>query len=287
MFQAKLTNEAIKAKRQCFRSFLLLKSNNLGTAASGPFEYMDNPFFSHLFIDEAAQATEPEILCPLSCVVDPYPGGKLVEVGFIGDPRQLSPQIFSDESAKYGLGRSFMERLLRRPVECMGGGGEDMLGSPTKKDTLFNDAESSLMDLIRYYSSVDGRGQDESLTIFLTENYRGHPAFLMVRAHCTSFLLCVYERSLMLPLANSKMTSSFFYYDRLGCAKDLNDEVRQLWCGRLREIESTSKAVMPKEDTRSLNDFFRVVKQTTWPIHFLGVAVRLFRGVLCLEVLWF
>ena len=35
-----------------------------------------------------------------------------------------------------------------------------------------------MMDLIRYYATVDGQ---EQLTIFLCENYRGHPSFLMVR----------------------------------------------------------------------------------------------------------
>ena len=45
--------------------------------------------------DEAAQATEPEILCPISCVVDPHLGGRKVEICLIGDPRQLSPRVFA------------------------------------------------------------------------------------------------------------------------------------------------------------------------------------------------
>ena len=68
----------------------------------------ENPFFTHLFIDEAAQATEPEILCPISCVVDPQSRssrGKAVEIVFVGDPRQLSPRVYSSKVADT-LGRS-------------------------------------------------------------------------------------------------------------------------------------------------------------------------------------
>ncbi len=70
-----------------------------------------------------------------------------------------------------------MERLLRRPVKCLGGGEQHMLGPIRLPDSLFDETASSLMDLIRYYATVDGQ---EQLTIFLTDNYRGHPGFLMV-----------------------------------------------------------------------------------------------------------
>jgi hypothetical protein len=71
-----------------------------------------------------------------------------------------------------------MERLLKRPVKCLGWGEDHMLGPETKSDSLFGGGASSLTDLIRYYANIDGQ---ELLTIFLCENYRGHPSFLMVR----------------------------------------------------------------------------------------------------------
>lgn len=72
-----------------------------------------------------------------------------------------------------------MERLLKRPVECLGWGEDHMLGPEKEDSSLFDGGASSLADLIRYYANVDGQ---ELLTIFLCENYRGHPSFLMVRS---------------------------------------------------------------------------------------------------------
>ena len=89
LFRAKITNEAIAKKRQCFRQYLQSNSHNLGYSISGLPDSSMDPYFSHLFIDEAAQASEPEILIPISCVIDPYLGAKKAEVALIGDPRQL------------------------------------------------------------------------------------------------------------------------------------------------------------------------------------------------------
>ncbi|KAL7516520.1 LOW QUALITY PROTEIN: hypothetical protein ACHAWX_001531, partial [Stephanocyclus meneghinianus] len=265
LFRAKITNEAINKRRTCFRQYLLSDLNNTGLSFD-QLPKITDPFFSHLFIDEAAQATEPEILVPLSCVVDPYFGTK--KQTFIGDPRQLSPLIFSETSLKYGLGRSFMERLLRRPVKCLGGGEQHILGPIRLPDSLFDETASSLMDLIRYYATVDGQ---EQLTIFLTQNYRGHPGFLM-------------------------MPSSFFYFDRLRCANEMNAKDLNFWQSRLREIEALSRPLLHPfrdEDEDFMhykfvkkNPYFQVHKQSKWPIHFLGVrgedksiALETFTGI--------
>ena len=83
LFRANLTNHCIRSKRECFKSYLLPANNTLGVS----FEKMTSSeeiFFSHLFIDESAQATELEILCPMSCVVDNHPVGRKVEIALIG-----------------------------------------------------------------------------------------------------------------------------------------------------------------------------------------------------------
>ena len=151
LFRAQITNHAVRAKQQCFKTFILSESNPLGLSF-GQVTANENPFFTHLFIDEAAQATEPEILCPISCCVDPHFGGRKVEIALVGDPRQLSPRVFANNVAD-NLGRSFMERLLRRPVTCLGGGEESLLGSDTQSDSLLDNA-GSLSDLIRYYANM-------------------------------------------------------------------------------------------------------------------------------------
>lgn len=88
LFRAKITNEAIAKRRECFRQYLSSDAQNLGFSIDIPDETIA-PYFSHLFVDEAAEASEPEILIPMSVVIDPYPGAKKVEIALIGDPRQL------------------------------------------------------------------------------------------------------------------------------------------------------------------------------------------------------
>ena len=246
LYRAQLTNYAIRTKRQCFVSYL--RSNNpIGLNFGGSeASCSKEPFFSHLFIDEAAQATEPEVLCPMSVVIDPFPGEQKVEIALVGDPRQLSPHIYSEKAALHGLGRSFMERILKRPVECIGRGESHILGPDTINS--LDGPGTSLLDLIRYYHSIDGQ---EQLTIFLTENYRGHPAFLM-------------------------MPSALFYYDRLKSAKDLDLDSISYWVERLRPVEALSNRVeMTIESSVSYQDdmniYRQVHRQSNWPIHFRAV----------------
>ncbi|RDY10645.1 putative RNA helicase SDE3, partial [Mucuna pruriens] len=62
--------------------------------------------FSHIFLDEAGQASEPETLIPVShlCTRDTV-------VVLAGDQLQLGPVIYSKKADEYGLGVSYMERL--------------------------------------------------------------------------------------------------------------------------------------------------------------------------------
>ena len=66
--------------------------------------------FTHLFVDESCQATEPEVLIPLSKV------SKDCNVVLGGDPRQLGPQIYDPSCAEEGLALSLLERLMALPI---------------------------------------------------------------------------------------------------------------------------------------------------------------------------
>nr|XP_055057100.1 RNA helicase Mov10l1 isoform X3 [Misgurnus anguillicaudatus] len=67
--------------------------------------------FTHVFLDEAGQATEPETLIPLGLLSEE--GGQIV---LAGDPKQLGPVIKSKIASAFGLGVSFLERLMRLPL---------------------------------------------------------------------------------------------------------------------------------------------------------------------------
>ncbi|KAL9988658.1 hypothetical protein ACROYT_G003130 [Oculina patagonica] len=67
--------------------------------------------FTHIFIDEAGHATEPECIIPVADLLDPNNprGGQLV---LAGDPKQLGPILRSPITQKYGLETSLLERLM-------------------------------------------------------------------------------------------------------------------------------------------------------------------------------
>uniref|UniRef100_A0A8C4R056 RNA helicase n=1 Tax=Eptatretus burgeri TaxID=7764 RepID=A0A8C4R056_EPTBU len=70
--------------------------------------------FSHVFVDEAAYAIEPECLIPVAGLLKPMSkdnptGGQLV---LAGDPKQLGPILRSSLAKKHGLEMSLLERLM-------------------------------------------------------------------------------------------------------------------------------------------------------------------------------
>lgn len=68
-------------------------------------------YFSHIFIDEAAQAMECETIMPLSltdvttCVV------------MAGDHMQMGPKVYSEETKKQRFGRSANDSRVRKSLE--------------------------------------------------------------------------------------------------------------------------------------------------------------------------
>ncbi|XP_071069085.1 RNA helicase Mov10l1-like [Dasypus novemcinctus] len=67
--------------------------------------------FTHVFVDEAGQACEPECLIPLGLISSTK--GQIV---LAGDPMQLGPVVKSRLATAYGLNMSMLERLMSRPV---------------------------------------------------------------------------------------------------------------------------------------------------------------------------
>ncbi|AQL09697.1 putative RNA helicase SDE3 [Zea mays] len=63
--------------------------------------------FTHIFLDEAGQASEPEAMVPLSGLC-----GRDTVVVLAGDPKQLGPVVYCREAERCGLGTSYLERLL-------------------------------------------------------------------------------------------------------------------------------------------------------------------------------
>ncbi|XP_013972741.1 RNA helicase Mov10l1 isoform X7 [Canis lupus baileyi] len=100
--------------------------------------------FTHVFVDEAGQASEPECLIPLGLVSDANS-----QIVLAGDPMQLGPVIKSRLAMAYGLNVSMLERLMSRPAYLR---DEDAFGACGAYNPL--------------------------LVTKLVKNYRSHPALL-------------------------------------------------------------------------------------------------------------
>uniref|UniRef100_A0A673H764 RNA helicase n=1 Tax=Sinocyclocheilus rhinocerous TaxID=307959 RepID=A0A673H764_9TELE len=64
--------------------------------------------FSHIFVDEAGHAVEPETVISVAGLLNAKTG----QLVLAGDPKQLGPILRSPFAIKYGLGLSLLERLM-------------------------------------------------------------------------------------------------------------------------------------------------------------------------------
>lgn len=100
--------------------------------------------FTHIFIDEAGQAVEPECVIGIAGLLHPQEG----QLVLAGDPEQLGPILRSPLALRHQLGLSLLERLMR--------------GNPL------------------YHKSSDTHLYNTTFVTKLLRNYRSHPAILKV-----------------------------------------------------------------------------------------------------------
>ncbi|KAK9664322.1 hypothetical protein RND81_14G033300 [Saponaria officinalis] len=112
-------------------------------------EGLKRGYFSHIILDEAGQASEPETMVPISNLCQ-----KDTVIVLAGDPKQLGPVIFSPDAKRYGLVKSYLERLF----EC----------------ELYSEG-------------------DEGYVTTLQRNYRSHPDILQLPSelfYCGQLIAC-------------------------------------------------------------------------------------------------
>jgi helicase MOV-10 len=122
--------------------------------------------FTHIFIDEAGQATEPETLIPIAGIFEmectASNGGQVV---LAGDPEQLGPVLRSPIAIRGGLGMSLLERFMKHiPVYMRRssdvGGANDTCGMEGDRGGM---------------AAYNGH-----FVVKLVRNYRSHPEILKV-----------------------------------------------------------------------------------------------------------
>ncbi|KAM8975149.1 helicase MOV-10 [Pelodytes ibericus] len=98
--------------------------------------------FSHVFIDEAGHAVEPECVTAIAGLLDVNEG----QLVLAGDPKQLGPILRSPLAIEHGLGMSLLERLMTH-------------------NPLYQ---------------KDDKGYNSKFVTKLLKNYRSHPSILKV-----------------------------------------------------------------------------------------------------------
>nr|XP_031359536.1 RNA helicase Mov10l1 [Lonchura striata domestica] len=117
------------------------------TCSSAGFFYQTDTrlgHFTHVILDEAGQASEPESLIPIGLISEA--DGQII---LVGDPKQLGPVIKSKLAESFGLSMSLLERLSSRELYMR---DEDAFGACGAYNPL--------------------------LITKLTKNYRSHSALL-------------------------------------------------------------------------------------------------------------
>lgn len=86
----------------------------VSTCVSASFTHgvgMPRGHFTHIFVDEAGQATEPEVMIGVKTMAD-----NDTNIILSGDPKQLGPIIRSAVARELGLEKSYLARLLERDM---------------------------------------------------------------------------------------------------------------------------------------------------------------------------
>lgn len=99
---------------KCRKSFIGRHRITVGTCSCiGALVQMgfSKGHFTHIVVDEAGQASEPEIMIPLT-FIDKEKG----QIILTGDPMQLGPVIFSKYCASFGMCESYFSRILQSPL---------------------------------------------------------------------------------------------------------------------------------------------------------------------------
>jgi helicase MOV-10 len=174
----------------CMGTFELIKARCTNRDIAALQGFYDKVFggkvrwhWTHLFVDEAAQAREPETLVPLMLIAPEESQPTMPRVIFAGDANQLGPTILSSTARVNGLDISLFERLLARPIYSQ---------HPLSRQNI--------------YKRSFEEGWTRPAFVNLIRNYRSHPGILMMPS-------AMFYNSTLLPEA--RQTSSLLSWSAL------------------------------------------------------------------------
>ncbi|KAG8898805.1 hypothetical protein FRB99_007144, partial [Tulasnella sp. 403] len=130
--------------------------------------------FSHVFIDEAGQGIEPELVVPIKGI-----SNKRTNVILSGDPRQLGPVLQSRVASRLGLGTSLLERLLERDV-YMGEAAHGVMKMQLTKNWRSHPAILAFPNAAFYNQNLEPCGHSSVVNSFIGSSVLPKPSFPVV-----------------------------------------------------------------------------------------------------------
>jgi superfamily I DNA and/or RNA helicase len=151
--------------------------------------------FTSIFVDEAGQATEPEFWIGVSTLLHPDP--RKSQLVLAGDPKQLGPILRSPIAKRFGLEKSFLERLIELPAYSL---TPQSAALTTENDKAF--ASREILESQHH--------RNPNMVQRLARNYRSHP-------HILAIYSSLFYRGELIPEADVGMRDSFLDWDGLPC----------------------------------------------------------------------
>ncbi|KAL4247257.1 DNA2/NAM7 helicase family protein [Abortiporus biennis] len=149
----------------------------VSTCVSASFAYniaVPRGHFTHMFIDEAGQATEPEVMISVKTMAD-----NNTNVILSGDPRQLGPIIRSAVARTLGLEKSFLERIMdREAYDELAGYGITVVKLIQNYRSHFNILDFPNRQF--YKGELEPRGDPKIINAFLNTSHLVNPKFPVV-----------------------------------------------------------------------------------------------------------
>ncbi|KAI0646632.1 P-loop containing nucleoside triphosphate hydrolase protein [Trametes meyenii] len=151
----------------------------VSTCGNASFAYnigMPSGHFTHIFVDEAGQGSEPEVLTAAIKTL----ATDETRVILSGDPKQLGPVVRSSIARDLALDRSYLERLMEQPVYADAATGRGRSYVKLVKNFRSHSAILSYPNEVFYERELEVCGSPSNINSFLDSAQLVSPRFPVV-----------------------------------------------------------------------------------------------------------
>ncbi|KAF9057240.1 RNA helicase [Panaeolus papilionaceus] len=156
------------------RRFRIIISTSISSSFTAGIG-MSRGHFTHIFMDEAGQATEPEAFVSIKMMADSN-----TNVVLSGDPKQLGPVIRSGVARALGLEQSYLERLMKSDAYDLKNGARSMSVIKLTKNFRSHEAILRFPNERFYDDELTPHGDAQLINTYLKSSYLPSSSFPIV-----------------------------------------------------------------------------------------------------------